>query len=129
MVPTICAYSLIMKTLHDICEGLLDADDLDKDITTGTEVALAGRLNKLDQDLPTAHKDMAGRKIKIGDNVIVFGNHLLRIAVITEIARGGKHLTVASINDSEQVCFPDSNDVLKIADITLVSQLLKMLAL
>ena len=114
-----------MENLHNIIEGVLSAG-LDDDIEANV---LAARINKIRIDLPVGNKDVAGRKIKIGDTVLMFYPGQLVIGKIATIVRAGTQVSVEELDNPENIYYPLTNSILKIKNIKKLPDLIKLFGL
>ena len=119
----------ILQTLYvqqepKLLEGVLSG--LDTDIDNGV---VATRINKIRVDNPLNCKDMAGRKVKIGDVVFMFYPGQLVIGRIATFDRGGTQVSVEALDNPENIYYPLTNSILKIKNIKKLPDLINVFGL
>lgn len=113
-----------MKNLQYTLEGVLNG--LEDDIETNV---IASRINKIRTDAAMNCKDVAGRKVKLHDTVLMFQPGQLVVGTITGMERGGTQYVIAALDNPENIYYPLSNCVLKIKDPKKLPDLIKIFGL
>lgn len=116
-----------MKNLQYTLEGVLNG--LDNDVEAGVSASTAERLNKFKQDMPLNCQDVARRKVKLGDTVLMFQPGQLVLGKIAEFHRGGTQLKIEALDNPENIYYPLTNCVLKIKDVKQIPTLIKIFGL
>lgn len=125
MVSTIRTYSLIMKDLHNIFEGIL-SNDLENDIEANV---LAAKINKINVGIsaPTC-KDAAGRKVKVGDILLMWQPGQLVLGRLVEFSTPTQYM-IEALDNPENIYYPCSNCVLKVKNSKKIGELIKAFGL
>ena len=114
-----------MKNLHNIIEGVLSAD-LEDNIEANV---LATKINKINVgiQMPTC-KDSAGRKVKVGDILLMWQPGQLVLGRLVEFSAPTQYM-IEALDNPEHIYYPCSNCVLKVKNPKKISDLIKVFGL